>query len=352
MAPKKEKMPSMKELQDLLAALDAEGGLSMGGGEESANLDDLYEDSYLHAILHNKINQDKVKIPTTTPSQEEELQDSDKTPQGKNTSSPSTYTFDTLNLPQGYSWGDDHETLGQGLLVRPGYAAVLSALLSTSHPDKQTSQSIFLATGSPGIGRSCLAYYLVYKIFEAGHDIVISDPMFTNAFVNGQYYSCYSPHLEKHTVIYQAISSTSPSSSPSKKPTWWICDDGFLPIKGAKCQVLVTVATAQIDKSIETIHKKNKLAMPVQFQIPKWSMDEIKAGLLVSMSEVAPRITDISLTKDQELVIEDLFVKFKGSPRKIFVWVKSNWATEAESKAKSKTKNKTKSKSSKGRSEQ
>lgn len=31
--PKQQKMPSMKELQDLLAALDAEGGLAIGGGD-------------------------------------------------------------------------------------------------------------------------------------------------------------------------------------------------------------------------------------------------------------------------------------------------------------------------------
>ncbi|KAG0018161.1 hypothetical protein BGZ80_007486 [Entomortierella chlamydospora] len=334
-------MPSMKELQDLLEALDAEGSLSIGGGEESANLDDLYEDSYLYAILHNKVKHDTIEIAvvsTAATSQENTGE----------TSPPSTHSFDVLILPKEYSWGDDHESLGRKILIRPGYAAVLAALLSASRTN-QSPQTIFMATGSPGIGRSCLAYYLVYKIFEAGHDIVISDPMFTNAFIDKQYYSCYSPHLEKHTAIYQAISSTQPSSStpstpstPSspqpKKPTWWICDDGFLPIKGTQCHVLVTSATAQADKCIETLHKKHKLITPVQFQIPKWSLDEIKAGLIVSLSEVGADITDASITKDQEVTLENLYKKFKGSPRKIFAWVNSNWVVETESKAKSKTK--------------
>ena len=38
MAPPKKQsqaMPSMKELQDLLAQLDAEGGLAIGGGEDA-----------------------------------------------------------------------------------------------------------------------------------------------------------------------------------------------------------------------------------------------------------------------------------------------------------------------------
>ncbi|KAF9174222.1 hypothetical protein BGX20_000454 [Mortierella sp. AD010] len=332
-------MPSMKELQDLLAALDAEGSLSIGGGEESANLDDLYEDSYLYAILHNKVKQDTIEINAISTTATSSQEDTQETPP------PSTHSFDVLTLPKEYSWGDDHESLGAKMLVRSGYAAVLTALLSTSQTN-QSPQTIFMATGSPGIGRSCLAYYLVYKIFEAGHDIVISDPMFTNAFVDKQYYSCYSPHLEKHTAIYQAISSTQPSSSPPstpsppqpKKPTWWICDDGFLPIKGTQCHVLVTSATAQADKCIETVHKKHKLITPVQFQIPKWSLDEIKAGLIVSMSETGTGITDASITKDQEVVLENLYKKFKGSPRKIFAWVNSNWVVETKSKAKSKTK--------------
>ncbi|KAF9361840.1 hypothetical protein BGX26_011064 [Mortierella sp. AD094] len=341
MAPKKETMPSMKELQDLLAELDAEGGLSIGGGEESANLDDLYEDSYLYAILHNKVKQDTIEVTTISTAATSSQEDTQET------SSPSTQSFDVLTLPKEYSWGDDHESLGRKVLVRPGYVAVLTALLSASQTN-QSSQSIFMATGSPGIGRSCLAYYLVYKIFEAGHDIVISDPMFTNAFVDKQYYSCYSPHLEKHTAIYQVISSTQPSSSTSstpsphqsKKPTWWICDDGFLPIKGTQCHVLITSATAQADKCAETVHKKHKLVIPVQFQIPKWSLDEIKAGLIVSMSEVGAGITDASITKDQEVALENIYKKFKGSPKKIFAWVNTNWVVETESKAKSKTKTK------------
>ncbi|KAF9109056.1 hypothetical protein BGX27_008039 [Mortierella sp. AM989] len=319
MAPKKEQMPSTKELQDLLAALDAEGGLTIGGGEETANLDDLYEDSYLHAILHNKVNQCSIEVGSAvTSTQENNQKDNDK-PQAKDTSAQS---FDTLVLPKEYSWGDDHESLGREMLVRPGYAAVFAALFSASQTN-QTSQSIFMATGSPGIGKSCLAYYLVYKLFEAGHDIVISDPMFTNAFINRQYHSCYSPHLGKHTAIYQAISATqsSTSSTPSKKPTWWICDDGFLPIKGTRCQGLVTSATVQAEKNAETIHKKHQLVTPVQFQIPKWSMDEITAGVIMSTSEEGTSI----LTKDQEQILEGLYKRHKANPRKIFTWVKSNW---------------------------
>ncbi|KAF8939523.1 hypothetical protein EDD21DRAFT_360652 [Dissophora ornata] len=330
--PKKEKMPSMKELQDLLAALDAEGGLSIGGGDgaESTNLDDLYEDSYFHAILHNNIKQDSVEITpsTTTTSPAPSQEDQEK----QETSSP--VKFDVLTLPEGCSWGDDHESLGSGMLVRPGYAAVLTAL-TTCNP---ASHSIFMATGTPGIGKSCLAYYLAYKLFKAGHDIVVSDPMFTSAFVDKQYYSCYSPHLEKHPNIFKVITS----KSSTKKPTWWICDDGFLPIKGTRCQVLVTSATAQADSDVETIHKKDKLLpTPIQFQIPKWSLDEIKAGLIVSLSGTGAPMTDALLNKEQELALDSMFKKFKASPRKIFAWAKSNMAeTGSGSKAAAKAKSK------------
>ncbi|KAI1321638.1 hypothetical protein EDD11_003118 [Mortierella claussenii] len=342
MAPKKEKMPSMKELQDLLAALDAEGGLSIGGGEgaESANLDDLYEDSYFHAILHNTITQDSINVATTdtTPSEPS----ASSTPPSSSciplsATSPSAY--DILTLPQGCYWGDDHDAFGQKIIVRPGYAAVLAAL--TSCPSS-SSQSIFLATGSSGIGKSCLAYYLVFKLFEAGHDIIISDPMFTNAFLDKTYYSCYSPHLQKHPKISEFVSSTSnattaaaettgSSSAAARKPTWWICDDGYLPIKETRCNVLVMTVTSQAGSAVETIHKRNKLVVPAQFQIPKWSLDEIKAGLMVALSSGEESNSEIPfLSKEQEAVLAAVFSKFKGNPKKIFAWVKSNWVVNTE----------------------
>ncbi|KAF9933957.1 hypothetical protein FBU30_003901 [Linnemannia zychae] len=318
MGPKKQqqqqqKMPSMKELQDLLEALDAEGGLSIGGGDESANLDDLFEDSYFHAILHNSVRQDAIEISSISTSQNTSA---------TTTAAPSStaLTFETLTLPQECAWGDDHESLGSKLLIRPGYQSVLSAISAVPSTSPQT---IFIATGASGIGKSSLAYYLVHALFKAGHNIVISDPMFTNALIDNNYYSCYSPHLEKHTIIHTAISSS--SSSSSKKPLWWICDDGFLPTKGTQCHVLVTGSThSSIDKDVDTIRKKNKLALPVQFQIPKWSLDEIKAGLLVSLS--TPDTDLPTMTKDQDALLESLFKKFKGNPKKTIAWVKENWS--------------------------
>ncbi|KAF9911240.1 hypothetical protein EC991_004464 [Linnemannia zychae] len=310
--PKQQKMPSMKELQDLLEALDAEGGLAIGGGDESANLDDLFEDSYFYAILHKNVKQDSFKISST-----------ETTTTATTPAESTTLTFEALTLPQECSWGDDHETHGSLLLVRPGYQAVLSAI--TSIPSSTATQTIFMATGPSGIGKSSLAYFLVHKLFSAGHDVVISDPMFTNAFIDSQYYSCYSPHLAKHTNIHNAITATSPSTTnKDKKPTWWICDDGFLPTKGTTCNIIVTGSTsATVDKDVDTIRKKNKLALPVQFQIPKWSLDEIKAGLLVSMSLTGK--DSPAMTREQEVVLESLFKKFRGNPKKTFAWVKGNW---------------------------
>ncbi|KAF9953106.1 hypothetical protein BGZ72_005664 [Mortierella alpina] len=353
--PKKEKMPSMKELQELLAVLDAEGGLAIGGaaGEEaeSANLDDLYEDSYFHAILHNNVQELSINVAHTdseqdtadeksVPPQNQENQQQETRPSGVTTE------FKVLQLPKECSWGDDHESLGSQLLVRSGYAAVLSALTQSS----SAAQSIFVAAGSPGIGKSCLAYYLAHKLFEAGHDLVVSDPMFTNALINRQYYSCYSPHLEKHSTIFQAITSAPPvagSTPASKKATWWICDDGFLPIRGTKCQVVVSSTTSAVDRDIDVIRKKNKLPLPIQFQIPQWSLDEIKAGLLVSLSSVTSSgATPIAITKEQDVVLESLFSKYKGNPKKIFTWVKANWISDGSSSQKSgKTKSKSKLKS-------
>lgn len=201
-----------------------------------------------------------------------------------------------------------------------------------------------MATGASGIGKSSLAYYLVHKLHAAGHDVVISDPMFTNALLDNQYFSCYSPHLEKHLAIHTAI-STPPSASTTaskKKPTWWICDDGFLPTKGTTCHVIVTGSTANTaDKDMDTIRKKNKLAQPVQFQIPKWSLDEIKAGLLVSLSLSSK--DSPSMTQGQEAVLESLFKKFKGNPKKTFAWVKENWIGEGNATTATTTKTKSKS---------
>ncbi|KAF9929102.1 hypothetical protein BGZ67_006586 [Mortierella alpina] len=352
-------MPSMKELQDLLAVLDAEGGLAIGGGgeeTESANLDELYEDSYFHAILHSNIQELSIGVAHTdprqdtaeeksAPSQNQEEEQQETRPSGERTE------FKVLLLPKECSWGDDHEALSSQLLVRTGYATVLSALTQSS---ASTAQSIFVAAGPPGIGKSCLAYYLALKLFEAGHDVVVSDPMFTNALIDRQYSSCYSPHLEKHSAIFQAITSVpSAAGSPtaSKKATWWICDDGFLPVKGTKCQVVVSCATSTVDKDIEVIRKKNKLPLPVQFQIPQWSMDEIKAGLLVSLASVTSSgTTPIAITKEQEAVLESLFSKYKGNPKRIFAWVKANWVSDGSSSQKSsktKTKSKLKSKATK-----
>ncbi|KAG0350807.1 hypothetical protein BC939DRAFT_225571 [Gamsiella multidivaricata] len=329
--PKKEKMPSMKELQDLLAALDAEGGLSIGGGEEdSTNLDDLYEDSYFHAILHNTVTQDTLTLEPTTTAPPTTTSPSDHDQGQERSQQTSAPSFQVLTLPPERSWGDDHESLGPRLLIRPGYAVVLSAL----EQQPCQSQSIFMATASPGMGKSCLAYYLVHKLFQTGHDVVISDPMFTNAFINREYYSSYSPHLEKHSIISKAISTPS-SSEGTTKPLWWVCDDGFLPIKGTRCNVLITSATTQSAKDSETVTKKNKLVTPIQFQIPKWSLDEIKAGMIVSLStlDAGMGLTDFKITKEQEPVLEGLFQKFKGNPRKIFSWVKSNWVVAEETSA-------------------
>ncbi|KAF9575333.1 hypothetical protein EC968_003384 [Mortierella alpina] len=360
--PKKEKMPSMKELQDLLAVLDAEGSLAIGGdgGEdaESGNLDELYEDSYFHAILHHNIQELPINV-THTDSEHDTVEaktvpsQNQEEPQQETRPSSATTEFKVLQLPKECSWGDDHESLGSQLLVRSGYAAVLSALTQSS---ASTAQSIFVAAGSPGIGKSCLAYYLAHKLFEAGHDVVVSDPMFTNALIDGQYSSCYSPHLERHSTIFQAITSApSAAGSPtaSKKATWWICDDGFLPIKGTKCLVVVSSATSSVDKDIEVIRKKNKLPLPVQFQIPQWSLDEIKAGLLVSLASViSSGTTPIAMTKEQEALLESLFSKYKGNPKKIFAWVKAHWVSEGSgsqksSKSKGKSKSKLKSKATK-----
>ncbi|KAF9189881.1 hypothetical protein BGZ50_000544 [Haplosporangium sp. Z 11] len=336
MAPPKKKqqqqqqqMPSMKELQDLLAQLDAEGGLAIGGGDgaESANLDDLYEDSYFHAILHNNIQQGTIKVKHSNSSKDSTQ---DKVKSQDQEQDIQTLSFTTLTLPEECSWGDDHESLGPQLLVRPGYAAVLTALLA---PPSSSSPSIYMAVGPSGIGKSCLAYYLSYKLFEAGHNVVVSDPMFTNAFINREYYSCYSPHLEKHQNIFKAISTApTPDRTTSTKTTWWICDDGFLPIKGTQCQTIVTSMTTSVDRDVETIRKKNKLALPVQFQIPAWSFDEIKAGSIVSLSTSAhgtgPGLSSAALdavTNEQEAYLETLFTKYKGNPRKIFTWIKENW---------------------------
>ncbi|KAG0206497.1 hypothetical protein BGX28_002080 [Mortierella sp. GBA30] len=357
--PKKEKMPSMKELQDLLAALDAEGGLSIGGdGTESANLDDLYEDSYFYAILHNAVKELSINISSNpsnvdiedraaASSSQNERKNEQQT--GSSSNSP-TVEFKVLQLPEECSWGDDHESLGSRMLVRSGYAAVFSALTGVS-TSSASAQSIFVASGSPGIGKSCLAYYLAYKLFEAGHDVVVSDPMFTNAFVDRQYYSCYSPHLEKHTAIFQAITTASVTTTVDKKTksTWWICDDGFLPIKGTRCQVFVVSSTATVEKDVETIRKKNKLPVPVQFQIPKWSLDEIKAGLLVSLSSMSTISSSTpAMTREQEVILEGLFSKFKGNPKKIFAWVKANWVSDDKSGQKSgKSKGKAKARANK-----
>jgi hypothetical protein len=282
-------------------------------------LDDLFEDSYFHAILHNNVKQDSFEITCiSTPA------DTTTTPP---TAPAATQTFETLTLPQECAWGDDHESLGSQLLVRPGYQSVLSAITSIS-TTPSTSQTIFMATGASGIGKSSLAYYLVHKLHAAGYDVVISDPMFTNALLDNQYFSCYSPHLEKHAAIRAAISTPpSPSTTSSekkKKPTWWVCDDGFLPTKGTTCHVIVTGSTSTTaEKDTDTIRKKSKLAQPVQFQIPKWSLDEIKAGLLVSLSSTSK--DSPSMTKEQEMVLESLFKKFKGNPKKTFAWVKENW---------------------------
>ncbi|KAF9353527.1 hypothetical protein BGX34_011522 [Mortierella sp. NVP85] len=255
MAPRNQRMPSMKELQDLLEALDAEGGLDIVGMDEteSANLDDLFEDSYFHAILHDNIQKDSIQLTAETPSE--------------------TPCFEALMIPKECSWGDDHESLGSRLLVRPGYSAVMAALLGSTDPstDSEKPQSIFMATGSPGIGKSCLVYYLAYKLFEAGHDIVA-------------------------------------------------------------------------EKAVATMHKKHKLPMPVQFQIPKWSLDEIKAGLIISLSTLPG--PGPSITKEQEVVLQDLFVKFKGNPKKIFTWVKSYWV-ETENKSGGKSTARSKSNKSK-----
>ncbi|KAF9370805.1 hypothetical protein CPC16_003464 [Podila verticillata] len=333
MAPPKmtTKMPRMKELQDLLAELDAEGGLNIGGAEngESANLDDLYEDSYFHAILHKTVRECSIKVAPSTDNEskdqeEEEAEDTSIEP----------LTFNVLTLPRECSWGDDHESLGHQMLVRPGYAAVLSALTSAPASKADGSPVIYMAAGSTGIGKSCLAYYLAFKLFELGHDIVISDPMFTNAFLQGEYYSCYSPHLTRHQPIFEAVSS---APSASSKPIWWICDDGYLPVRHTQCHVLVNTTPSasgpsQKDVDIGTIRKR-KLGEPTIFNIPKWSIDEITAGLLATLSESPESVPTIS--PEQEAVLEGLFKKFKANPRKIFGWVKTNWVTPAPSSSSS-----------------
>lgn len=292
---------------------------------ESANLDDLYEDSYFHAIMHGTIKQETIDIPThnsnsTTSSSTTESESATPT-------TTSTTKFDILSLPKACSWGDDHESLGHQMLIRPGYEAVLSALTSAS---TKAEQSIFMALGPKGVGKSCLAYFLAYKLFQAGHDVVISDPMFTNAFIDKTYYSCYSPHLDKHTAIHEAIvKSPSATASAESHSTWWICDDGYLPVKGAKCHMVVN--TSSVDKDVDTIRKRQLKATQVQFQIPTWSFEEIKCGLLVSLAtEEDPASTEKAktVTEEQNQVLEGLFKKMKANPRKIFGWVKENWVVQ------------------------
>ncbi|KAG0031752.1 hypothetical protein BGZ81_000693 [Podila clonocystis] len=301
-------MPRMKELQDLLAELDAEGGLNIGGAEngEPANLDDLYEDSYFHAILHKSVKESSIKVATNNENkdkEEDEGEEEEKEDSKDTTTEP--LTFNVLTLPRECSWGDDHESLGHQMLVRPGYAAVLTALTSAPASRPDGSPVIYMAAGSTGIGKSCLAYYLAFKLFELGHDIVISDPMFTNAFLQDQYYSCYSPHLTRHQAIFDAISSA-PSSSSSEKPIWWICDDGYLPVRHTQCHVLVNTTTAVSGPSQKDVDIESPESVP-------------------------------SISPEQEAVLEGLFKKFKSNPRKIFGWVKTNWVTPAPSSPSSST---------------
>lgn len=262
-----------------------------------------------------------------------EISSSNNRSNSEEATTESTAKFDILTLPEECSWGDDHESLGHQMLIRPGYEAVLAALTSaSSKPDT----SIFMASGPVGVGKSCLAYFLAYKLFKAGHDVVISDPMFTNAFIDKTYYSCYSPHLDKHTAIHDAIMKAPSSASTQKgRCTWWICDDGYLPVKGAKCHIVVN--TSSVNKDVETIRKRKLAATPVQFQIPTWSLDEIKVGLLVSLATATdPASTEKAkaVTKEQDQVLEGLYKKMKANPRKIFGWVKENWVVhEPEAEA-------------------
>ncbi|KAF9581419.1 hypothetical protein BGW38_001579, partial [Lunasporangiospora selenospora] len=349
MAPQKNSkaMPSMKDLQNLLETLEAEGGLAIGGGDGPANLDELYEDSYIYSVLHNKIMEDTVLVAHMSDELEND-QDTESTPTPETTATESStssssdnsdtsekVSFKVLTLPKECYWGDDHESLGNQLLVRPGFDAVLSALLAAP----SSSGAMYMAAGKRGIGKSCLAYYLFYKLFQAGHNVIISDPMFTNAFLNKTYHSCYSPHLEQHPALHEAITAaSSSSSSPSSSPvTWWICDDGYLPIQGASCNMFVNATIPpsssenKAEKEMEKLRKRG-LPTPIQFQISKWTMDEAVAGALVALDMVpaSPSSSQDPFTTPQKNLFAETYKKFKGNPRKMYGYLKPLWAASQD----------------------
>ncbi|KAG0309931.1 hypothetical protein BGZ98_000019 [Dissophora globulifera] len=353
MAPNKTKsMPSMKELQEVLAALESEGNITMGNQGEPAPLDELFDDSYFYHILHGNVKRESFEIapvakPPSATAQTNAGDEDDKSKDGAlreltSTSTLATLKFEVITLPQGCSWGDDPDVYGARVLVRPGFTATLNALnLASSNQTSSSSPSsppqlVFMAVGPRDIGRSSLCYYLVHEFFKAGQDVVFSDPIFTSALIDQKYYGCYTPQIDKHETIHRLV-----TSQPSLKPVWWICDDGWLPIKGTQCHVLVTSLSNQADADWKTIHKKRKLPRAVQFHIPKWSSDEIKAGLIVTLANVSAKgdssrtetvLTDMSLDPEQESLLNGLYGRFQGNPRSTFEWAMLKWGRKPPAK--------------------
>ncbi|KAF9977644.1 hypothetical protein BGZ73_005360 [Actinomortierella ambigua] len=311
-----QRMPSMKELQELLAQLDAEGGLAIGAEDrnDTGNLDELYEDSYLHAILHNNVKEEKISSPFP---HKESSSESDKLPPAM---------VEVLSLPANRFWGDDHEQLGSKLFVRNGFKLVISSLLSS--PSASTSRTWMMATGAKGSGKSCLAYYLAYKLFKAGKDIIISDAMFTNALINKEYSSCYTPHIDRHPTVHAAVTSKAGDKSSQ---LWWICDDGVAPVSGTTCNVFMTSLASKADQLTEELTKQKKLPSPTVFAIQRWSLDEIEAALVTVPGWLDRE--DLKGYDDDELQAEreqwkQLYLTCKANPRKILGFARDKFAPE------------------------
>ncbi|KAF9167855.1 hypothetical protein DFQ26_002836 [Actinomortierella ambigua] len=324
-------MPSMKELQELLAQLDAEGGLAIGAEDrnDTGNLDDLYEDSYLHAILHNNVKEEQIPAPFSP------KEEGDNNVPSSPSSSSST-VVDVLSLPADRFWGDDHEQLGSKLYVRNGFKLLISSLLSSS--SSSSSRTWMMATGAKGSGKSCLAHYLAYKLFQAGKDIVISDSMFTNALINKEYSSCYTPHIDRHPTIHAAVTAKSGSSSAAEgdkksEQLWWICDDGVVPVAGTTCNVFMTSLANKADAVTEELTKQKKLPSPTVFAIPRWSLDEMEAALVTVPGWLDRE--DLKTYDDAELQAEreqwkQLYLTCKASPKKVLGFARDKFAPELD----------------------
>ncbi|KAG0238412.1 hypothetical protein BGW42_005645 [Actinomortierella wolfii] len=310
-----QRMPSMKELQELLAQLDAEGGLAIGAEDrnDTGNLDDLYEDSYLYAILHNNIKEEQFPMPFSLENAAED-------------NNESASMVDVLSLPSGRFWGDDHEQLGSKLYVRNGFKLLTSSLLSSS--TSSSSRTWMMATGSKGSGKSCLTYYLAYKLFQVGKNIIISDAMFTNALIDKEYSSCYTPHLDRHPTIHSAVTN---KDNDKNSNLWWICDDGVVPVTGTTCNVFITCLATKADELKEELTKQKKLPSPTVFAIPRWSLDEVESALITVPGwlerEDLKEYDDADRQAEREQW-KQLYLTCKANPKKVLSFARDKFAPE------------------------